>query len=138
MKPCVGSTEQCDKFVVNDLDHLLNGGETLQNIYANGSVFYPCDKVADDLQVYIGFEQGKAHLAHGFGNIGFGKPPFTTQALEYILQFFGKAIEHNLVVLVSVAGDEGHKENPIPPSKAYGQGRHQVVLYLLKGFPHIG
>ncbi len=62
--------EQIDQFVVDDFDHLLSRGQAVHHLDADGSLFDAPDKIFDDFEVYIGFQQGQAHLAQGRVDIG--------------------------------------------------------------------
>jgi hypothetical protein len=58
---------------MNDLDDLLTGFKTLENLLAYSTVFDPFHKVADDRQGNVGFKQCKPYFTHGGVYVGFGE-----------------------------------------------------------------
>ncbi len=54
-------------------------------------------EVVDDLEVDVGFEQGDANLAQGFGDVFFSERALAAKVLEDALQFVGEVFKHGSV-----------------------------------------
>jgi hypothetical protein len=52
------------------------------------------NKGIDDIEIDIGFEQGRADFAQAIANVGFAQPAATTELLERITQPALNAVEH--------------------------------------------
>ena len=52
------------------------------------------DQVADDVEVDVGFEQGHADLAQGFGDVLFGERALAAEGLEGALEFVCEVFKH--------------------------------------------
>jgi len=62
---------QVDQLVINDLDHHLAGLEALDDLLPLGLFQHALGEILDDLEIDVGFEQGRAHIAHGIADILF-------------------------------------------------------------------
>ena len=74
--------EQVDELVVDDLDHLLAGGEAVEDVAPDGLLADTCHEVLDDLEVHVGFEQGEPDLAHRGLDVGLADPAAAGQVAE--------------------------------------------------------
>ena len=73
-----------DKFLVDDFDHLLAGGQALHHLRADGPLPHPVDKVLDHLEVNIGLQQGQPHLTQPLVNVLLRQPPLIAQQTKYL------------------------------------------------------
>src|SRR6185503_18921831 len=62
---------QVDEFVIDDFDHDLAGLEALDDLLPLGLFQDALGEILDDFEIDVGFEQGRAHIAHGIANILF-------------------------------------------------------------------
>ena len=58
---------------MNDLDHLLRGGQALHHLGAHGPLADARDERLDHLEVDVGFQQGHAHFAQRLVYVRFGQ-----------------------------------------------------------------
>ena len=86
--------EQCDQLVANDLDDLLGGRKRGEHFGADGLGADVLDEVVDDVEVDVGFEQGHADFAQGFGDVLFSERALAAEVLEGALQFVCKVLKH--------------------------------------------
>ena len=83
-----------DQLVADDFDDLLGGRERGEDFRADGLDADLLDEVADDVEVDVGFEQGHADFAQGFGDVFFGERALAAEGLEGALKFIGKGFKH--------------------------------------------
>ena len=86
--------EQCDQLVADDLDDLLGGRKRGEHFGSDGFDADVLDQVAGDVEVDVGFEQGHADFAQGFGDVFFGERALAAEGLEGALQFVCKVFKH--------------------------------------------
>ena len=87
MDPALAAAHQGAQFVVDQLDHLLRGGQALQDVGADGLVGDGLDKILDHLEVDVGLQQRQAHLAHGLPDVAFGQASLGAQLFENVIEF---------------------------------------------------
>ena len=52
------------------------------------------DEFGDDVEVDVGFEQGEADLAQGFGDVLFGEGALAAEGFEGALELFCEVFKH--------------------------------------------
>ena len=82
------AAHEVGQLFVDDLDHLLGGGQALHDLLAHGPLGHLIAEVLGHLVVDVGFQQGHAHLAHGGLDIGLGQFAVAFQLFEHA----GKAV----------------------------------------------
>ena len=73
------------ELLVDDLHHLLAGGEALQHFAADGPLLDLGAEILGHLVVDVRFQQGHADLAHGGVDVGLRQGAAVPQLAEYIL-----------------------------------------------------
>ena len=94
--------QQRDQLVAHNLDDLLGGRERRQHLGAHGLGADVLDQLADDVEVYVGFEHRHADFAQGFLNVFFGQRALAAEVLEGALEFVCKVFKHRSNSSVSV------------------------------------
>ncbi len=82
------AAHQGNEFLVDDLDHLLGGGQALHDLLTHGALRDLGTEILGNLVVDIGFQQGHPHLAHGGFDVGLGQLAVAAQFFEHT----GKAV----------------------------------------------
>ena len=82
------AAHQGNELLVDDLDHLLGGGQALHDLLTHGTLGDLGTEILGNLVVDIGFQQGHPHLAHGGFDIGLGQLAVAAQLFEHT----GKAV----------------------------------------------
>ena len=82
------AAHQGNEFLVDDLDHLLGGGQALHDLLTHGTLRDLGTEILGNLVVDIGFQQGHPHLAHGGFDVGLGQLAVAAQLFEHT----GKAV----------------------------------------------
>ena len=59
---------------------------------------------SDDVEVDVGFEQGHADFAQGFGDVFFSERALAAEGLEGALEFVGKVFKHRSTLSVAAVG----------------------------------
>ena len=90
------ATEHRGELGVDDLHHLLAGIERLAGGDADGLLADAGDDVADDADVHVGLEQGRADLFQDLVDVGFGEPTLAADLLDDAFEACGQRIEHAL------------------------------------------
>ena len=85
---------QFNQSVVNDLDHLLSGGNALQDLLPDGPLPDLLDEIPDDPEIHIGLKQGHADLLQGRLDILLVQTSAPLQFPEDAVQFIGKILKH--------------------------------------------
>ena len=98
-----GLAQQFDQFLVDDLDDLLGRGQAVHHLFADRTDPDARNKVFDDFEVYVGFEQGKTNLAQRDIDVVLAKFPLPGQPVKDGLEFVGQALEHGLVFPLHLA-----------------------------------
>ena len=94
------AAHQTDELFVDDLDHLLGGGEAVEHLGADGALGNSGDKVLDDFVAHVCLEQRHAHLAHRELDVLLGQAALAAQALEYAVELFAQALKcHEMLLL---------------------------------------
>ena len=101
LKRAVSLPRSVDQLVADDLDDLLGGRERGEHFGADGFGADVLDELADDVEVDVGFEQGDADFAQGFGDVFFGERALAAEVLEGALQFFCKVLKHRSTTSVT-------------------------------------
>ena len=65
--------EQSDQLAVDNLYHLLAGGDPLEHVLPDALLLDAFDEVSRDLEIDVGGEQGGADLLEGFRHVFFGQ-----------------------------------------------------------------
>ena len=94
LKRAVSLPSSVDQLVADDLDDLLGGRERGKHFSADGFGADVLDEVVDDVEVDVGFEQGDADFAQGFGDVFFSERALAAKDLEGALQFVCKVLKH--------------------------------------------
>ena len=76
------AAQQCDQLIVDDLDHLLPGGDAADDFAALALFFDFFDKFVCDLQIDIRLQKGDPDLLHGICDIRFGQRTLPAQTFE--------------------------------------------------------
>ena len=74
--------EQSDQLVANDFDDLLGRRERGEDFSSDGLLADVLDEVGDDLEVDVGFKQGDANFAQGFGDVLFSERALAAKVFE--------------------------------------------------------
>ena len=82
------------QFLVNDLDDLLCGHQAFENLRANGAFGDLTDKFANDLEVYVCFEERELNGTHTFFDVFFGQIAFVFEFLKGIREFVLQIFKH--------------------------------------------
>ena len=88
------TAQQRGHLVVHMLDHLLARTDAFKHILPQRLLFDPRREIAHDLEVDVGFEQGKTHFAQRVLHVALRQPPMAAQAGEDLLKRAGKTVEH--------------------------------------------
>ncbi len=88
------AAEDLDQFLIDDADNLLRRRKGLQNFLPQRTFFDAFDKLFNDFEIDVGFEQRDADFTerrlHVFGS----QASFAAHVFENTLQFVGQIIEH--------------------------------------------
>ena len=101
LKRAVSLPSSGDQLVADDLDDLLGGREGGEDFGADGLGADVLDEVADDVEVDVGFEQGHADFAQGFGDVFFSERALAAEGLEGTLEFVCEVFKHRSISSVS-------------------------------------
>ncbi len=82
---------------MDDLDHLLAGGEAFQYLLPHGALPHRGYEVLHYLEIDVGFQEGQTDLPHRLVDIFLVQFTFTAQAAQGILQLFSQASEHSFL-----------------------------------------
>ena len=85
----VRRAEQCDQFVVDDLDDLLTGLNALDDFDPDGLGLDALDEIASDLEIHVGIEQRQPDLAQGVADVGLGNLAQPAQIAKDLLELAG-------------------------------------------------
>ena len=89
MDPLALAAHQGRQFLVDDLDDLLSGEQTLHDLGADGAVGDLLDEIAHDLEVDVGLEQRELDLPHPGLDVVLGQFALTSEFLESSVDFLG-------------------------------------------------
>ena len=92
----ITAAEHGGQLVIDDLDHLLAGGDGTQHVLADGAFGDGIDEAAHDGQSHVGFEQRDPHFAHRIAHVLFGQCAAPFQAIEDGAETVGQSVEHGL------------------------------------------
>ena len=93
-QPARGAAQHLDQFVVNDLDHLLARGESIEHLLAEGLGAHPFDEGPNNLEVDVRFEQREADLPKGKVKMLRGQPTLSAEIPDNLLQLVGECLKH--------------------------------------------
>ena len=79
------AAQEFNQLVVDDFDDLLTGGHAFDNFLTDAFIADGFDEFADDLQIDVSLEQGKADFAHGLGDIFLCQRALSTEFTENIM-----------------------------------------------------
>jgi len=86
----VHGAHQLDEPIVDDADHLLARLEALGHLPAEGVVDDLVAEGRDHVEVHIGLEQGRAHVAHRVADVVFRDPAAAGELAEGVAQALGE------------------------------------------------
>jgi hypothetical protein len=75
-----------NQLFIDDLDHLLDGGQAPQQLAAHSPLTQLGDEALDDFEVDVGLQQRQPHLLHGKVNVLLGQLALGPKAREHGLQ----------------------------------------------------
>lgn len=67
------AAEQGNEFVMHSFDKLLRGGQAFFDFLTEHALTHTLHELLDDLEVDVGFQQGKTHLAQAIADIFLGE-----------------------------------------------------------------
>jgi len=76
---------------------VLLGTKRLKDFLPERARLDVLDKVANDFDIDVGFEQGKADLAHRFVDVALGNPALAAESLEDSFEPVAEGLKHTLV-----------------------------------------
>ena len=76
------AAEQGNEFVMHSFDELLRGGQAFFDFLAEHALTHALHELLDDLEVDVGFQQGKTHLAQAIADIFLGELRPAAQGAE--------------------------------------------------------
>ena len=76
------AAEQGNEFVMHSFDELLRGGQAFFDFLAEHALTHTLHEFLDDLEVDVGFQQGKTHLAQAIADIFLGELRPAAQGAE--------------------------------------------------------
>ena len=79
--------EECRQLILEDFDDLLTRGDALEDLLAQRALLDLVDELLGHGEVDVGVEQGQSNLPQRIGDVRFGEPSMTTEALEGLLEF---------------------------------------------------
>ena len=82
LKPSALTAQNRDKFLVDDLDHLLSGIERARYLHRQGPLAHGGGELTYDRKRNVSFEQGCPDLADSRIDVGLREPALATQTLE--------------------------------------------------------
>lgn len=91
------AAEQADEFVVYGLDELLRGGQALFDFLPEHALAHAFHEFLDDLEVDVGFQQGKTHLAQAIADVFLGELRPPAQGAKCAGQPVRQTFEHELL-----------------------------------------
>ena len=86
--------QHLDQLVMDDLDHLLAGGDGFQDLLADGLLPDPTDEVLDDRQRDVGFQQRHAYVAHRRLDVALLESAARGEALQGLAEPIRQRFEH--------------------------------------------
>jgi len=85
---------QPPKLFTHDLDDLLCGRETFQDLLSDRPLADGGDKILDDAKIDISLQEDQSDLAKGVLYIIFSQPAVATELLENRVEFFRQIVKH--------------------------------------------
>jgi hypothetical protein len=86
--------QHMDKLVMDDLDHLLAGGDRFGDRLAGGGLLHPANEIARHGERDVGFQERHAHLAQGGLDVVLAQRALLGQPVEDAGEPVGKRFEH--------------------------------------------
>ena len=77
------------QFLIDNLNDGLGWGQGIQDILSHGPFFNFVDKVLNDFKIYVRFQKGHPHVAHGFVYLFLRQFSVSPQFFERRLQALG-------------------------------------------------
>ena len=77
------TAKQADQLIMNDLDHLLCRTYPFEHFLAETLLAHVFNKVFNDLEVNVRFQQGQPHFAQAGLHVFFGKLAASAERTEY-------------------------------------------------------
>jgi hypothetical protein len=74
--------EHVHELVMHDLDDHLAGRDGARHLLAHGLLANLGSEIAHHVEGHVGLDQGAAHLAHGFGDVGLGQRTLAGELVE--------------------------------------------------------
>ena len=88
------TAQQRRQFVMKNFNNLLPGRDTSEHFFAERLLLDAGDELLRDLEIDVGFEQGKAHLAQSIVNVRFADRAVTAKVLEDVLKLVAELRKH--------------------------------------------
>jgi hypothetical protein len=108
--------QQFGQLVVDDLDDLLAGRDSLEDILAHALGLHALGELADDLEVHVGSQEGGTHLLEGLRDVFLREFAEATEIAERVRELVGERLEHR-------SGKAGRRERQIDAKNALPQVR---------------
>ena len=86
MNPSIGGAKKFDEFVVDEFDDLLAGLDTEKDFLSDGFIFDAVNEIASDLEIDVGFKEGKPDFAERIADVFLGNLAETPQVFEGFLK----------------------------------------------------
>ena len=103
-KPRVAGAHERGQLLVDDLHDLLAGGQALQDVLAERTLFDGVREVTGDFEVDVRLEQREADLAHRLGDRLLVEASATADSTERGLELVGEGVEHGSTVYAQPFG----------------------------------
>ena len=94
------TTEHFRQFIADNLDHLLAGRKSSQDLLPHGLLLHLFNELLDNLEMNIGLQQRHANFAQRLFHVGGRQFSFAAQVFENPLQLVAQIVEHDSLVNV--------------------------------------
>ena len=97
-KPDGLAAEHPDELLVDDLDHLLAGGERLEHLLAKGLGFHVLKEGAHRREGHVRLEEGHPDLPQRLVDLLLGQPPARAELAEDVVEAVAEGVEHAAIL----------------------------------------